>query len=375
MVGAGIGGLAAARALRAVGVDVTVVERAPALQAVGAGIVLAANAAAVLDALGIDLAPAGLRLRRLSVTDGAGRPIQDVVLASGEGGRAFALDRRGLHDRLREAAADVPIRLGTTVEGLRPEGGTVLARLSDGSEARWDLVVGADGIGSRVRALLYGAEDPPRAYSGYTCWRLLCANPGVEDPIEMWGRGRRVGLVPLPGGRLYVFLVADAPARAPSPPWPDVLAAFAAFGGPAPRALEAARAAASPFHHDLEDLSRPVWGRGRVWLLGDAAHAMLPNLGQGAAMAIEDAAALALAFREAPTVDAAFDRYLALRRDRVAAVWRRSRLMGRVAQWTNPAACWLRDGLFRLTPARVSSGQLESLLAPGFGLARRLAAA
>jgi 2-polyprenyl-6-methoxyphenol hydroxylase-like FAD-dependent oxidoreductase len=152
-----------------------------------------------------------------------------------------------------------------------------------------------------------------------------------------------------------------------------VLGAFSAFGGPVPRALEAARAGAAPFHHDLEDLSAPAWGRGRVWLLGDAAHAMLPNLGQGAAMAIEDAAALAVAWRESPSVDAALDRYLALRRDRVATVWRRSRLMGQVAQWTNPAACWLRDGLSRMTPARVASGQLRALLAPGFGLARRLA--
>ena len=122
-----------------------------------------------------------------------------------------------------------------------------------------------------------------------------------------------------------------------------------------------------PLHHDLEELEAPLWGRGRVVLLGDAAHAMTPNQGQGAAMAIEDAVGLERSLRDGAS--GALERYVALRHARVRRVQLDSRRFGEVAHWQSPMARWMRDSLLRIVPERVTSAQIERLVAPGVALA------
>ena len=377
VVGAGIAGLAVAGALRARGFEVSIVERAATLEPLGAGILLGANAVAAARALGVELSDRARPARSARITDARGSLLQETTFDSGGRDLAtYVLHRNDLHERL---VAQAPaVRCGVTVSALAETEAGVEVGFSDGGAGRFDLVIGADGIRSSIRAFALGADAPEILYAGYTCWRLVCADPGVEGLQEMWGRGRRVGFAPLGDGRLYVFLVANAPARTPSPAWPDGLRAlFADFAAPVPAILDAAATGPEPLHHDLEDLARPQWGRGRVWLIGDAAHAMLPNLGQGAGMALEDALVVAHALgapRSTPLGDA-FARLRALRTRRIARVWRQSRQLGVMAQWSHPLACRLRDGLFRSLPPSLARRSLAAIIEPGIALVESLTSA
>jgi 2-polyprenyl-6-methoxyphenol hydroxylase-like FAD-dependent oxidoreductase len=249
------------------------------------------------------------------------------------------MHRADLHTLLLNAAAGAQIRMDRTVTGLEDDGDVVTAMFSDDTTERFDLVIGADGLNSTVRALVYGSAAPDTVYSGYTCWRFVapCHEP-LDGAVEMFGRGARAGIVPLTGDRAYVFLVADAPANAPGSSWAELEQRFSEFPPQVGRLIDSARTSGSPLlHHDLRDAERVVWGRGRIWLLGDAAHAPLPNLGQGAAMALEDALALAEALRVETSVTAAFERYVSLRHERTSVIWRDSRRLGRIAQSSGAA--------------------------------------
>ena len=371
VVGGGIGGLTAALVLAREGHAVKVLERSARFAPAGAGIVTAVNASTILTGLGVDLAGHGHVLDRMEVQrrDGGLLSAMELGAMRARLGPSFTLSRPALHEALVAAVpAGVELALGRSVEALAADEAGVRARTDDGSEGRFDLVIGADGIHSRVRGLTVG--EVPLRYSGVTCWRTICANPGVDRAIEMWGGRERVGLVPLRDGQLYVFLVRACERRAAPLSWEGIRAAFGGFGGHVPAVLGAMEGAAL-LHHDLEELEAPVWGTGRVLLLGDAAHAMTPNQGQGAAMAIEDAVALGLALRGG--VSGADARYVAMRHGRVRKVQVDSRRIGVVAHWSNPLGVWVRDALVRLTPRRAAERHLEGLVGPGIELARGLA--
>jgi 2-polyprenyl-6-methoxyphenol hydroxylase-like FAD-dependent oxidoreductase len=228
-------------------------------------------------------------------------------------------------------------------------------------------VIGADGLNSTVRALVYGSAAPGTVYSGYTCWRFVapCDEP-LDGAVEMLGRGTRAGIVPLTGDRAYVFLVADAPENAPGLSWAELQQRFSEFPARVGRLIDSARTSRAPLlHHDLRDAERVVWGQGRIWLLGDAAHAPLPNLGQGAALALEDALALAEALRVEASITAAFDRYVSLRHERTITIWRDSRRLGRIAQSSGAVTSRLRNALFSFMPSSVGRRQLEAIVGPG----------
>lgn len=380
VVGGGIGGLALAGGLAREGATVELLERAPAWRPVGAGIVLGANAVAVLGALsvGARLSELGHPLAAMRVLDAQGGELQrmDMAALAATIGPTYTLNRPDLHQLLMEGAAGAELRLGETVEALEDGPDGVTARLSRGEERRYDLVIGADGLHSRVRALAFPGARAEVRYAGYTCWRFVMDDPEArEDAVEMWGAGLRVGLVPLRGGRLYGFLTANAPPRGVDPErdrhaW--VAAKYAGFGGPAPAVMEAL--ADQPdvplMRHDIEDLSTQVWRGQRIALLGDAGHATTPNLGQGAGMALEDALALVRCLRTASDPSAALAAYEAMRSARVAAVVRTSRQLGAMAQWSHPLAVALNNLAARCVPSALSRRSLTALVAPGLELAR-----
>jgi 2-polyprenyl-6-methoxyphenol hydroxylase-like FAD-dependent oxidoreductase len=262
----------------------------------------------------------------------------------------------------------------------RPD--AVRVRLSDGSEADWDLVIGADGLRSAVRRAILPPEQCEPRYSGQTCWRMQIEAPDLAPTtsLERWTPGRRIGVIPLSRGGIYVYLVQSAPRGAVGPGTDSVEYVRRTFTGVDERlGALLARAAGDPsvlvHHGDLIDLPVFSSGRGRVVLLGDAAHAMTPNMGQGAAMAIEDAGALALLWTPAgPPADlpAAL---AAVRRPRVLPIHRNSWQMGQIAHLQRPAARWLRDLVLRNLPNSMIERGLRQTWAPGLELADRLRAA
>lgn len=371
VVGGGLGGLTAATALARAGHAVTLLEQAERFAPLGAGIVLAPNALAVLATLGVDLTPRGHPLAALEIARADGTLLQriDTARLAVRHGPTLALERPALHEVLLDAVpASVALHTSSTLASLTPS--------SDGVEVGWDgprgvshdrfdVVIGADGIHSSVRLRLYG--ELPLRYSGTTCFRGVLTDFPLAHSVEAWGGRSRVGIVPVRGDRAYYFLVREAPRRAPAPASLDELrSAFAGFAG-APGRLIAALRELPPLHHDLEELDRPLWGKGRVLLLGDAAHALTPNQGQGAAMAIEDAVVLAATLREG--IEGACKRYAARRHARVRRVQLDSRRLGDVAHWSNPVACALRDHVMRSLPASLTDAQYRSIVAPGIGIA------
>ena len=364
IVGGGIGGVTAACAL-APAHQVTLLERAEAFVPLGAGIILAPNALAILDRLGIAVRHAGLPLQELRITDQTDRAIQSIQPSKSETGLPYTFSRPDLHQQLLTALPpSVDVRLGTTIDAFEETPAGVEVQSARGLE-RYDLIIGADGLRSQIRETRLGPSN--YRYSGVTCFRGLTQNPGLTCAIESWGHLARFGMVPLKGSQLYYFLVHSAPERAEAPVFPAAFRAiYGQFEGPAARVLEQIGALPS-LHHDLIELDAPVWGTNRVILLGDAAHAMTPNQGQGAAMAIEDALGLAVALRGG--ISGALERYQTLRDARVRKVQIDSRRIGELAHLRSRALERLRNGALRMLPDSMSQRQYTSLIAPGLELA------
>ncbi|MBP2580709.1 2-polyprenyl-6-methoxyphenol hydroxylase-like FAD-dependent oxidoreductase [Streptomyces sp. PvR006] len=311
VIGAGIGGLTAAVALHRGGWQVTVLERAADLAPVGAGIGLAPNAQRALDVIGL-----GDRVRDLAAWQGDGgmrapggrwlARTDAAAAAARFGGPLVLLHRATLVGILTSALPDGAVRTGAAATLVDPGDDRRPARVAtpDG-EIEAALVVAADGIRSAARHTLFPDHPGPR-YAGCTTWRVVV--PAPERPFaphETWGAGRLWGTQPLKDGRIYAYAMAAAPAggRAPDDERAELLRLFGDWHHPVPEIL-AATDPAGVLRHDVHHLPDPLpaFHRGRVALLGDAAHAMMPSLGQGGNQAVEDA--VVLAHHVGPAADA-----------------------------------------------------------------------
>jgi 2-polyprenyl-6-methoxyphenol hydroxylase-like FAD-dependent oxidoreductase len=349
VIGAGIGGLAAAAGLHAAGWDVTVCERAAALEPVGAGLALAPNGLRALDALGIgDAVRAHAVSQEMGICSPDGRWLlrsnTEQMVRTRFGDPIILLPRTQLVDALLTLVPDRAIALSTVVTSVALDAARIATTAGDLDAG---LVVAADGIGSATRAALF-PDHPGLRYAGFTTWRLLTGP--VAEPVQMaetWGRGTVFGVMPLADGRVYCYAAAPA---APGAHSDDELAELARrFGGwhePIPSLLAGATSSAV-LRHDVAELARPLpsFHRGRVVLLGDAAHPMTPNLGQGACQALEDAVVLSeLAdAADGEALPSALASYTAARLPRTTDVVRWSRRAGRMTTWTSRPAIAARD--------------------------------
>ena len=374
VVGAGIGGVTAAVALQRCGWQVTVLERAPELGEVGAGISVWPSAVAVLEELGVKGVE---KAAAVSKPAGMRKPDGRWVVEAADLGVEIPvmIHRAQLHDLITaEFGPAVTVRTGFTVTGVEQDDSGVSVRSAD-EELRADLVVAADGLRSVIRSALHPEHKGPQ-YSGYTAYRGIADVDTDDGGGETWGRGQRFGFARLIDGRIYWYATANQRAGQGG----DHAAVTKAFGDwhdPIPKLLAGS---ATVLQNDIYDLALPLvpFTHGRVVLLGDAAHAMTPNLGRGACSAIEDAGALARHLTEstaptplsnestAPTalsaesgaLSAALAAYDAERRPATTKLVRRSRSIGRAGQLENRVVSAVRDGLFRLV------GKLVSLRRP-----------
>lgn len=369
VVGAGIGGLTLASLLDRRGFEVDLVERAPAFGAVGAGLMLAVNATSVLREVGCleAIEAAGWIFSRGRISDSRDRTIVEIDGFDAKIGRAVAVHRAKLHEALADSLGGATLHLGRTVRSLEQRDDGVDVELSDGHRRRYGLVVGADGIRSATRDHVV-ADAAPR-YAGYTSWRFVVPF-SVDPPVttEMWGRGKRFGIVPIGDDLTYCFATANTSAGERDPENGRVehfRSLFSEFGGAVPEILRRLDEETPLLRTDIEEITLDRWSRGRVVLIGDAAHAMTPNLGQGAAMAIEDAYVLAGTLADESSVDEALASYERVRRPRVQAIADESRSLGRVGQWSWALACRARDVFFSKMPPSVSRNRVERLILHG----------
>ncbi|WP_454042586.1 FAD-dependent monooxygenase [Cellulosimicrobium sp. Marseille-Q8652] len=395
VIGGGIGGLSSGVALARCGWDVTVLERATSLEPVGAGIAVAPNAVRALGALGLgdalrelstlqgevgmrrpdgrwlvraDTADAGARfgdqtlvLHRAQLVgmladalpDGALRlGASAAVVRAGDGGRPAVVL---VSDAARSVDGDVPDvggpAGGDVADGAGPAGTDAPDAAASGEEVEADLVVAADGIDSPTRTRWW--PDAPRpVHGGSTAWRLVA--PARTDIVggETWGRGIVVGIVPLADGRVYSYVsVADA-ADVPET-FEELRERLADWHEPIPELL-ASVDPAQTLRHALRCLPAPpaTLATGRVALVGDAAHAMLPNVGQGGCQALEDAVVLGVRVPASATVArrsggldvaSALQAWSAERRPRVEKVMRLSAQVAVPTRWTSPVLTGARD--------------------------------
>jgi 2-polyprenyl-6-methoxyphenol hydroxylase-like FAD-dependent oxidoreductase len=362
VVGGGIAGLSAAIGLRRTGHDVVVLERAPRIDPVGAGITLFSNAMRALDRLGVGKAVAarGAAATRSAILTWEGRELTQVPSDLLEG--TIAVHRADLQAELAAASGE-EVRLGVEVTAVEQRVDGVVARSSDGSEEHGDLLVGADGLSSVVRRAI---ADVPIRDAGYTAWRGV-SSVSIESGrlTESWGVGERFGLVDIGRGRTYWFATKNAPEGEPDEPGgrkAEIMRRFSGWHEPIAAVVEAADEGAI-LRNDVYYLEPlPRWSEGRIVLVGDAAHATTPGVGQGAAQAIEDAVVLADRLAGSDDLGAALAEYERIRRPRAEAVLKMSRRADKAAQLANPLGWRIRNALVRRLPERAQRRQLEPLV-------------
>jgi 2-polyprenyl-6-methoxyphenol hydroxylase-like FAD-dependent oxidoreductase len=361
VVGGGIAGLSTAISLRRAGHEVVVLERATRIASVGAGITLFANAMRALARLGVGEAVAarGAAAKRSAILTWKGQELTQIPPDLLEG--TIAVHRADLQAELAAAAGEV--RSGVEVTVVEPGEDGVVARGADGREERGELLVGADGLNSVARRVI--ADVAPR-YAGYTAWRGVSSVPIEPGRLtESWGIGERFGLVDIGRGRTYWFATKNATEGESDEPEgrkAEILRRFSGWHEPIATVAEAADESAILRNNVYYLDPLPRWSHGRIVLVGDAAHATTPGVGQGAAQAIEDAVVLADRLAGSDDLGAALAEYEATRRPRAEAVLKVSRRADKAAQLASPLGWRLRNLLVRLLPARAQRRQLEPLV-------------
>ncbi|AKJ00428.1 2-polyprenyl-6-methoxyphenol hydroxylase-like FAD-dependent oxidoreductase [Archangium gephyra] len=327
IVGGGIGGLSLASGLRNRGLEVDLVEVKKEWTVYGVGIIQQFNVIRAMAQLGLvdRFLGAGFAFENVGLYSAEGSLLQllpGVRAAGPEYPSNMGISRLTLHHVLSSAAVEkgTSIRLGLTVEHLAQDPDGVSVTFTDGSRGRYDLVVGADGLYSKVRAMVFGKELKPR-FTGQGVFRHNFPRaPEIDHLASFYGRHHNAGLCPLSQDLMYLFVTSSEPGN----PWmpeerlADIMRErLKEFGGLVGRLREQISDPRQVVYKPLEALfvSEP-WYRGRVVLLGDAVHATTPHLGQGAGMAIEDAVVLSELLGEDAPVEALLSRYMQRRYER-----------------------------------------------------------
>lgn len=376
VVGGGIGGLCTAIGLGNAGATVFLFEKAEQMRARGSGLSIFGNGLQALESLGLGDAFRKISTPNMSEFQGGLRRPNGTwisIYPNSAFSELRVVDRAHLHEMLVKALPDTVHVMRNSEVVLAAADGNLTWRDGQSVECdeKFDLVIGADGLNSKIRASF--VDDPGVAYSGYSTWRGITAKTvdlGLEA-AETWGVRQRFGVAPLPDGRVYWFAVISSnPEQRYVNHYQALNEVFGAWHKPIPQLLASTPEediTYLPIHELAGKLSS--YHAGRVVLVGDSAHAMTPNLGQGGGQSMEDAATITrlLApmassghFSEADLISA-LRKYDELRLARTQKIAQRSRLIGSLAHATGPRLRGIRDFLLKATPASSMTRQFAWL--------------
>lgn len=369
ILGGGIAGLTTAIALQKIGIYAQVFEAAPEIKPIGAGLLLAANAVQAYERLGMakKIVQCGRLLPSFAILDDRGRTITQAdaaTISRKYGMHNFAIHRATLHEALLAELSPWQVHTGKRAVGFEKSGRQINIRFQDGTTVLTDQLIVADGIHSAIRRQLL-PDSAPR-YAGYTCWRAVidAGDLDVQAATETWGPEGRFGIVPLADNRIYWFACLNAAENDPrfaNYTVEDLQRHFGHYHHPVSEILTRSRNA-TLLHNDIIDL-KPIenYAFGNVVLIGDAAHATTPNMGQGACQAIEDAIILADELKKNPMPEVAFRAFEQRRLKRTHYIVNNSRTLGKIAQLSNPTLAKARNTLFRMLPASMNERQMRTL--------------
>ena len=349
IVGGGIAGMALAIVLQRAGMAADIAEIDKDWRVYGAGITITGPTLRALDRLGLLEAVVceGYCYDATRICDAAG----NVILASRVSGRPLGpripngggILRPVLHRLLAAAtrASGANVRLGVSVAAIDHSDDAVSVTFTDGSTGAYDLLIGADGINSRTRAMLF-PDAPAPAFTGQGCWRAVVPRPAAIDCAHVYvGGSVKAGITPVSHDEMYLFLLQHVPdnPRMPEERWPALLGEqVRGFGGPLGAVRESLGASARINYRPLEKLLLPPpWHRGRVVLIGDAAHATTPHLASGAGLAVEDALVLGECLTSGIGLEEALQRFVARRYERCRMVVENSVRLGELEMRRAPA--------------------------------------
>ncbi|MFK7799055.1 MAG: FAD-dependent monooxygenase [Aureispira sp.] len=374
IIGAGIGGLTLALALEKQGIEAEIFEATPAFKAVGAGIVLAINAMQIYQRLELveALQAQGNAIESMHITNPQLKPYSSSTLLPSEkkfGVGCLTIHRAALHEVLRAGLKKTTIHLGKRLLHCQNEGNSYQLEWTDGTHTTANILVGADGIHSQVRAALFPATE--ERFAKEWCWRGVCEydieSIDTNAVHEAWGRGCRFGIVPLKDKQVYWFACANVTEqKAKAIDQHGLQAIFEPFHSVINQLI-----AHTPDHYfllnQLSDLpSNKQWHHENCCLIGDAAHATTPNMGQGANQAIESAWVLAEQLAKHQKVSNAFDAYQTIRQGKAQKIIQTSWQIGRLAQVENPILMGIRKAILGLTPMSITQQQMEQVYKLGY---------
>jgi 2-polyprenyl-6-methoxyphenol hydroxylase-like FAD-dependent oxidoreductase len=367
IIGAGIGGLTTAIALQQKGINVHIYEKSPELKPLGAGIVLANNAMQVYEKLGLkaEIESKGNPVSSLKITDIKLRPLSNVDLKLFEqkyGCQNIAIHRGQLQQILLKHIAANSLKSGHELIGIEKKDNNNHLKFQNGIEIKSAITLGADGLNSAVRKNLFPESKIRKAFQ--LCWRGIIdfeLPPNLKTELnEAWGEGIRFGFVQISPNQTYWYALKSIKANDVEIPLEHLHSLFKGFPEIAGELIR--KTDIGQIHTtiiaDLKPLKK--WHKGTICLIGDAAHATTPNMGQGACQAIEDAYILAecLGLYDVENSFLTFER---LRMPKVNKVVNLSWKIGKIAHWKNPMAIGIRNQLIKMTPKKLSRKQSDQI--------------
>jgi len=367
IVGGGIAGLTCAIAFEKLGYKTTIFESRKSVEADGAGIAVAGNAIGAFKLLGIDkdIIARGQMVNHFPILDENGKTLfavkphqikKDRPLAN------FAIHRAELHNVLLSLIIDSEVHPNKRLKNIAEENDGYRLTFDDDTTAYFNYVIGADGIRSQVRQFV-NPKSTIR-FAGYDCWRGISENlSGAKDGFETWGKKGRFGMVPLANNKIAWYLCLNRKGDEPLQKPKEALAAlFQNYHDPIPEILNATPRHAILFNPIVDLKPHKIYTKDNILLIGDAAHATTPNLGQGACQAIETVATLYQILQKTKDLSTAFKKLEKKRIRRTHYIVNTSWLVGKAAQLENPFLVAIRNFIFRNTPTWINNKQIERVI-------------